>query len=74
MIRFKMEVDNSLLEELPGNDLNIIMEYLTNILPSVEEDVYDMKVGRHRVYVERETKDLWTIYRIEKNEDTVTIK
>lgn len=69
-----MEINNSLLEELPGNDLNIMLEYLTNSLPSIQEDVYDMKIGKYKVYLERESKEVWSIYRIERNEDTIKSK
>jgi hypothetical protein len=68
-----MELSQEDLEKLPGNDLNILMDYLGNTLPSIKEDVFDMKIGENRVYVEREGEDLWTIYRLEKDDNTIKV-
>lgn len=73
-ITYKMEVEQEVLDELPGNDLTIMLDYISNTLPSVKEDVFDMKFGSHRVYLEREGINLWTIYRIEKDENTTKVQ
>jgi len=51
---YKMEVDDSDLESFQGNDLDIMLNYITNTIPSIKEDVFDMKFGSHRIYLERE--------------------
>lgn len=72
-VQFRMEVDQSTLDELPGNELNLMLEYLANGVRGVQEDAFDMKVGTHRVYLEREGLNLWTIYRIEEDANTVKV-
>lgn len=72
-IMYKMEVDDSDLESFQGNDLDIMLNYITNTIPSIKEDVFDMKFGSHRIYLEREGINLWTIYRIEKDEGTIKV-
>ena len=72
-ITYKMEVDDSDLEAFQGNELTIMLGYISNTIPSIKEDVFDMKFGSHRVYLEREGLNLWTIYRIEKDEDTIKV-
>jgi len=72
-ITYKMEVDDSDLEAFQGNELTIMLDYISNTIPSIKEDVFDMKFGSHRVYLEREGLNLWTIYRIEKDEDTIKV-
>lgn len=72
-ITYKMEVDDSDLDAFQGNELTIMLDYISNTIPSIKEDVFDMKFGSHRVYLEREGLNLWTIYRIEKDEDTIKV-
>ena len=71
-ITYRMEIDSSDIEGLSDGDLSIMLEYLSNTLKTVKEEVFDMKVGNWRIYAEREGLNIWTIYRIE--EDGVTTK
>ena len=71
-ITYRMEIDSSDIGGLSDGDLSIMLEYLSNTLKTVKEEVFDMKIGDWRIYAEREGLNIWTIYRIE--EDGVTTK
>lgn len=70
---FKIDLTDEHIDSLPEGELDIILEYLENSLPRIREDVYNLRVGSNRIFVEREDENVWNIYRIEKDEHTTKI-
>lgn len=72
-ITYRMEVDQDLLDDMPGNGVTMMLDQITNNLRGYNEDTFDMKYGDYRVYLEREGETIWTIYRIEKDANTIKV-
>lgn len=72
-VTFRIDLSDEAIEELPGNDLSIMLEYLSSSVARCKEDVYNTKFGKYRVFTEREGENLWTIYRIEEDESTTKV-
>ena len=63
------QIDN----DMEGNEFSLMLEYMTNSLRGVQEDVFDLRFHSKRIYAEREG-NVWRIYRIENITDEDTTK